>query len=56
MDWILPIALSAFVFDEIIRTQLRHELFLINKEFQHVAVGFDNGDFIELTPISKNGE
>ena len=50
-DWIFPLAYCAFTFDEIFRTKIDKQLFLKNKSEIFVAVGHDNGDYIDLTPI-----
>ena len=51
LDWILPVAYSAFIFDEIIRTSLDKKLFLKHKTELHFTTGHDSGDYLELTSI-----
>jgi hypothetical protein len=54
LDWILPIAYSSFLFDEIIREKLSKEPFLKHRNKLFVSIGFEGGDFKELTPIEKD--
>lgn len=51
LDWLLPVAASAFVFDNIIQTQLDHSKFRVATTPLPVTIGYDNGDFISLSPI-----
>ncbi len=52
LDWMLPISYIAFSLDEIIRTNsLDKKLFLKKKNILHVTTGYDEGDFINITPI-----
>lgn len=50
-DWIFPLAYCAFTFDEIMRSKLDKNLVLKWKPEIYVAVGHDNGDYVELTPV-----
>jgi hypothetical protein len=51
LDWLLPLAFSSLLFDEIIRTKLRKETFVHHGSKLFVSLGFDGGDFQELTPV-----
>ena len=51
LDWILPIAYSAFIFEEIIRTMSDKKLFLHHKPELLFATGHDNGDYVDLSAI-----
>lgn len=51
LDWILPIAYSSFLFDGILRNELDKSKFLTSQRQLHVSLGYDGGDFKELTPI-----
>ena len=51
LDWILPLAYSSFLFDDILRTGLDKSLFLKTQKQLFVSIGYDSGDFKELTPI-----
>lgn len=51
LDWILPVAYSAFIFDEVIRTSLDKKLFLKHKPELFFVTGHDEGDYLDLTPI-----
>lgn len=51
LDWILPIAYSSFLFDSVIRNELNKSKFLTYQSQLHVSLGYDGGDFKELTPI-----
>jgi hypothetical protein len=51
LDWILPIAYSSFLFDNILRNELNKSKFLTSQTQLHVSLGYDGGDFKELTPI-----
>ena len=51
LDWILPIAYCAFTFDEIIRTELNKCLFLNRRCSLYVTIGYDSGDYVDLTQI-----
>lgn len=53
LDWILPLAYLAFTFDEIVRTKLDKRVFLKHKHKVFVTVGYDNGDYIDLTTIAN---
>ena len=53
LDWILPLAYCAFTFDEIVRTRLERSLFLRHKEKIFITIGYDSGDYIELTTIAN---
>jgi len=50
-DWILPLAYCAFTFDEIIRAKLDKKPFLKTNRKIFVAIGHDNGDYVDLTSI-----
>jgi hypothetical protein len=53
LDWILPISYVAFSIDEIIRSNsLEKKIFLKGKNLLHVTTGYDEGDFVNLTPIA----
>ncbi|SDC45382.1 hypothetical protein [Williamwhitmania taraxaci] len=52
LDWILPLAYCALTLDEIIRTKsMNKQHFLKNNPKLFVTVGFDEGDFVNLTSI-----
>lgn len=51
LDWILPVAYSAFILDEVIRTSLDKSLFLKHKPELFFATGHDEGDYLDLTSI-----
>lgn len=51
LDWILPVAYSAFILDEVIRTSLDKKLFLKHKAELHFTTGHDSGDYMDLTSI-----
>lgn len=51
LDWILPLAYCAFVFDDLARTQLDKKLFTQENTKLHLAVGHDSGDFVNLSSI-----
>lgn len=51
LDWILPVAYSAFILDEVIRTSLDKKLFLKHKAELHFTTGHDSGDYLDLTSI-----
>jgi hypothetical protein len=53
LDWILPLAYCAFIFDEVVGTKLCKDLFLKHKDKLFITVGHDSGDFIDLTPIAR---
>lgn len=53
LDWILPLSFSALLIDEYIRTNLNKSLFLTHNKEINVAVGFDSGDYYNLTTIKK---
>ncbi len=53
LNWILPLAYCAFTFDEIIRVKLEKEIFLKSQTKLNVAVGYDDGDYMLLSPIVK---
>jgi hypothetical protein len=52
-DWILPLAYSTFTFDEIIRNKLDKKLLLKHNNVLHVALGHDNGDYMNLQDIEN---
>ena len=54
LDWLMPLAYSAMLFDETIRTKLKKETFVQKECKLFVSLGFDGGDFKELTPIQSN--
>ena len=51
LDWILPISYCALTIDEIVRNMIDKSIFLKSKDELSVTLGYDNGDFINLTPI-----
>jgi hypothetical protein len=51
LDWILPVAYTAFILDEVIRTSLDKKLFLKHKAELHFTTGHDSGDYLDLTSI-----
>ena len=51
LDWIFPLAYCAFTFDEVFRTKLDKTLILKTNAAINVTVGYDSGDYIELTAI-----
>jgi hypothetical protein len=51
IDWILPLAATAFVCNEALDTKVNKSLFLKNVEFLEVCIGYADGDFIGLHPI-----
>ena len=51
LDWILPLAYSSFLFDDILRKDLDKSKFLKSQKQLFVSIGYDSGDFKELTPI-----
>ncbi|OOQ58124.1 hypothetical protein [Mucilaginibacter pedocola] len=53
LDWILPLAYTALAFNDIIKTRLDKSGFLKNQTSLPVTVGFDDGDFISIQPLSK---
>lgn len=62
LDWILPIAYTALTINDIIATRLNKSLFLKFKKgffssgFKDklfVTVGYDDGDVINIDPITK---
>jgi hypothetical protein len=53
LDWILPLAYCAFTFDELLRTKIDKGLFLKHKDQLFITLGYDDGDFIELTPVAN---
>ncbi len=53
LDWILPLSFSALLIDEYIRTNLNKSLFLTYSNEINIAVGFDSGDYYNLTTIKK---
>ncbi|MHC1775473.1 MAG: hypothetical protein AB9834_08680 [Lentimicrobium sp.] len=53
LDWILPICAGSFVLDDIIKCKLDLEKFLKYKDKMFVTFGFDDGDYIPLTPLRK---
>ena len=53
LDWILPICAGSFVLDDIIKCKLDVEKFLRYKDKLFVTFGFDDGDYIHLTPLRK---
>jgi hypothetical protein len=53
LDWILPLSFSALLIDECIRTNLNKSLFLTHNKEISIAVGFDSGDYYNLTTIKK---
>lgn len=53
LDWILPLACCAFIFDEMFRTKIPKELLLKHRPKIHVAIGHDSGDYVEITPVDE---
>ena len=53
LDWILPLSYCAFTFDEIIRSRIDKSLFLKHKDKIFISVGYDSGDYIDLTTIEN---
>lgn len=51
-DWILPLAYTALAISDIINFRLKKENFLKYQESLFVSVGFDNGDFVNVTHIT----
>ena len=51
LDWILPLAYCTFTLDEIVRTKLEKPLLLKNNTRLFAAVGYDGGDYMDLTTI-----
>lgn len=51
LNWILPLAYSCFLLDDIIKNSLNKEAFLEHKEILNVVCGYDNGDYGEISPI-----
>lgn len=53
LDWILPISAGSFVLDDIIKCKLDLDKFLKYKKKMFVTFGFDDGDYLPLTPLRK---
>jgi hypothetical protein len=53
LDWILPLAYSSFLFDNILRSELDKAKFIRSKKQLFVSIGYDGGDFIGLAPIKR---
>jgi len=53
LDWILPICAGSFVLDDIFKSKLDLDKFLKYKNKMFVTFGFDDGDYISLTPLRK---
>jgi hypothetical protein len=53
LDWILPISAGSFVLDDSIKCKLDLDKFLKYKKKMFVAFGFDDGDYLPLTPLRK---
>jgi hypothetical protein len=53
LDWILPISAGAFALDDIFKGKLDLDKFLKYKNKMFVTFGFDDGDYISLTPLRK---
>jgi hypothetical protein len=53
LDWILPLALSAFVFDDIIRNSLNPKFHKSGLSEMKFAVGYDGGDFAILNSAKR---
>lgn len=53
LDWILPLAYSSFLFDNIIRTGLDKSKFIASQNQIHVSIGYNGGDFINLTSLKS---
>ncbi len=53
LDWIFPLAYCAFTFDEIIRTKLNKKILLKHKDRMIISIGYDNGDYIDLTQVQN---
>lgn len=51
LDWILPLACTAFIIDEIIHSAIRKSVFLDNRNKMFVTVGHDSGDYINVSCI-----
>ncbi|MBL7975575.1 MAG: hypothetical protein JNJ85_11725 [Candidatus Kapabacteria bacterium] len=51
LDWILPLACTAFIIDEIIHSAIRKSVFLDNRNKMFVTVGYDSGDYINVSCI-----
>lgn len=53
LDWILPLAWCALLLDDITRNRLiNRTLFPENREHVFISAGFDDGDYLALTPIT----
>jgi hypothetical protein len=52
LDWLLPIAYSAFVLDDLIRTDLDKQNILRFNDSIAMAVGYNGGDYMKLSPIA----
>lgn len=51
LDWILLLAYSTFMFDDIIRTRIDKNLFLSKRDKIYFATGHDSGDYFNLSNI-----
>ena len=51
LDWILPLAYSSFLFNDILKTELDKSKFFNSQKQLFVTIGYDSGDFKELAPI-----
>ena len=51
LDWILPLSYCVLTLDEVVRARNDKILKTESTRSLHVAVGFDDGDFMEITPL-----
>ncbi|SEO81601.1 hypothetical protein SAMN05192574_113136 [Mucilaginibacter gossypiicola] len=51
-DWILPLAYTSLAISDIINFRLKKENFLKYRQSLFVSVGFDDGDLVNVTPIT----
>ena len=54
LDWILPMAYCALTIDEIMRIKIDKALFLKAQTKINVSTGWDNGDFKDVSAITKS--
>lgn len=50
LDWIVPLAYCAFMFDDIVR-DLNKELFEENLDKIYFTIGYDGGDYVKIARI-----
>lgn len=52
LDWILPLALSCFIFNEIITQHIDKSALLHDQKIVEAALGYMDGDYMGLAPIT----